>query len=493
MTSKKTRPEISSHIRISPRGPVTLMVAIAATGLGCYARGLPTIEPGDGDGTGGKASPGGTGGGFVATGGVIGSGGAGGARPRDPVNVPPFGNPPTSPPAANKLDLLFMIDDSASMAPLQAKLAQEIPSLLDGLRSRSNMQMPDLHVGVVSSSMGAGRWANVNQCMSAAYPGDDQGKLLQGPGGPGSGACAMLHMGQKFLSTGDGTSTAPNFDGDLPTAIQCMTALGDSGCGFESPFKSVTYALHKGQDPLDPDNGGFLRPDASLAIILFTNEDDCSVPDDSLLIDPGVNSVTDPTGLGALSSYRCNEFGHLCGGAPPPHGYDFATNTFNLSAGTFRTAAGPGMGGMVLNGCVSADGEGKTDSSLQDPTGQPDPSMGHLFGGIDSLVQAISSYKAAGRVFVAAIAGPTVDADGSSLYRVFAQANPAANELDPVVDHSCVQAGTNGQAEYADPAVRIHQLVDGFGANGAFYPICASNYSTTVFDIADGIQTVITH
>ena len=46
----------------------------------------------------------------------------------------------------------------------------------------------------------------------------------------------------------------------------------------------------------------------------------------SLLLDPGINSVDDPSGLGALQSYRCNEFGHLCddpaGGAakvPPPH------------------------------------------------------------------------------------------------------------------------------------------------------------------------------
>jgi len=446
-------------------------VLVTGLGTGCWTRGLPTIEPG-GEGTGGSAV-----GGHRGTGGSMGTGGSG-----QVMTVP------------NKLDLLFMIDNSASMAPLQAKLAQQVPNLLNRLRDATTGQYPDLHVGVVSSSMGGGAWANVNGCVSGSHPGDDEGKLLQGPGGPGSGACSMLHMGEKFLATGDGTGMSPpNFEGDIATAVQCMTSLGDNGCGFESQLKSVWYALNKAQDPVDPDNGGFLRLDARLAVILLTNEDDCSVAADSLLLDPGVNSATDPTGLGALQSYRCNEFGHLCGGAPPPHGYDFATNTFNVPTGTYRTAAGPGTGGIVLNDCVSADQNGKTDPLVSAPNGEPDPSMGHLYPSISAFTDALRSLKAnPADVFVSAIAGPTTAADGSSLYRVFAQPNPAAgNEPDPVVDHSCVQADANGQLEYADPAVRIHQFVDGFGANGTFYPICASDYSVATQSIASSLHTLI--
>jgi hypothetical protein len=213
-----------------------------------------------------------------------------------------------------------MIDNSTSMAPLQAKLNQQVPAMLASLKDPATGQYPDLHVGVVSSSMGAGDWGNVNGCYAGDHPGDDEAKLLQGPGGAGSGACAMLHMGQKFLANGDGTAASPaNFDGDIGAAVQCMASLGENGCGFESQFKSVLFALQKAEDPLDPDNAGFLRSDARLAIIMLTNEDDCPVDSSSLLLDPHVNSVTDPTGLGALQSYRCNEFGHLCGGAPPPH------------------------------------------------------------------------------------------------------------------------------------------------------------------------------
>ena len=54
----------------------------------------------------------------------------------------------------------------------------------------------------------------------------------------------------------------------------------------------------------------FCVPDATLAVVLITNEDDCSVPDDSDLIDPSQKLMSDP--LGPFWSFRCNEFGHLC-------------------------------------------------------------------------------------------------------------------------------------------------------------------------------------
>jgi hypothetical protein len=384
-----------------------------------------------------------------------------------------------------------MVDDSASMAPLQTKLAAQLPNFLDGLKDPTTGQYRDLHVGVVSSSLGAGDWGNVNQCASGVHPGDDAGKFQQGPGGAGSGNCTMLNMGEKFLKSGDGTAANPqNFSGSIGPALQCMALLGDSGCGFESQFKAVLTALAKAADPLDPDNGGFLRADARLLIVMLTNEDDCSVANDSLLLDPGINSAMDPSGLGALQSYRCNEFGHLCGGQPPPHGFDLGMTPpeANLATGTYRTASGPGTGGVVLNGCVSEDGAGKTETlsfPFTNPAGVPDPTHGHLYGTIPAITAAIKSYKAdPNDVFVAAVAGPTTDGAGQSLYRVFAQSNPAAGgEMDPVVDHSCVQA-TAADPEYADPAVRIHQWVDGFGANGVFYPICANDFSAALTAIA---------
>ena len=407
----------------------------------------------------------------------------------------------------HQLDLLVMVDNSQSMNPLQAKMSAQLPTFLNALKDTSTGQYPDLHVAVVSSSFGGGAWSNVNQCASGVHPGDDQGNFQQGPGGAGAGSCNMLHSGETYLKNGDGTSANPaNFDGDIGTAFQCMASLGDSGCGFESQFESVYYALAKarlekgtpdqdGDMMHDSNNGGFLRPNAVLAVVMLTNEDDCSVRYDSLLLDPGVNTVTDPSGLGALQSYRCNEFGHLCDGPdgkmqPPPHGYNFQTNTFDLPAGTFRTPTGAGQGGVMLTNCVSEEGNGKTDSMVRAPNGNPDPTNGHLWPTVKDFSGAIMGLKAnPNDVLVAAIAGPTVDDGGNSLYRVFAQDNPAANEKDPVVDHSCVQATSDStKPEYADPGVRIKAWTESFGTNGVFYPICANDFSAAMKNIAERIH-----
>jgi len=216
-----------------------------------------------------------------------------------------------------------------------------------------------------------------------------------------------------------------------------------------------------------------LRGEAVLAIVMVTNEDDCSVRSDSLLLDPDSNSVTDMRGLGALQSYRCNEFGHLCDGQPPPH---------NPPAQT-----------VTLNNCVSAEDSAmaKNDDLVTDPSGHGDPTHGHLWPTVREFSDTLRLYKAnPDDILVAAIAGPTADNNGGSLYRVKGEVNAAAmGETDPVVDHSCTQATSDPNApEYADPAVRIKQWIDDFGANGVFYPICANDFSTAMVGIAKKIH-----
>jgi len=387
----------------------------------------------------------------------------------------------------HKLDLLFMVDDSSSMSPLQAKMQKQLPAFMKALADQTTMQLPDLHVAVVSSSYGGGAWGNVNQCLSAQTHadtlGDDQGRFLQGAIGQMASPCNMLHAGEKYLANGDGTAAHPaNFDGDIGAAFSCIALLGDKGCGFESQFESVYYGLYKGTLPFgsdagqDPDNGGFVRSDAVLAIVMVTNEDDCSVSGDSLLLDPSVNGVDHASGLGALQSYRCNEFGHLCDGVPPPHTAPATT--------------------VTLNKCVSAEDKGKTDDMIVYPEGpykgQPDMTHGHLWPTVAEFTDYIKQYKTnPDDILVAAIAGPVADAQGNSLYRVHGEVNSSAGgETDPVVDHSCMQATSDStMPEYGDPAVRIHQWVQNFNTpggsqNGVFYPICANDFSAAMMAIA---------
>ena len=61
------------------------------------------------------------------------------------------------------LDLLFLIDDSSSMAPLQQKMRDRLPDFMDVLKDLPG-GLPNLHVAVVSSSLGAGIYSNVQGC-----------------------------------------------------------------------------------------------------------------------------------------------------------------------------------------------------------------------------------------------------------------------------------------------------------------------------------------
>ena len=102
--------------------------------------------------------------------------------------------------------------------------------------------------------------------------------------------------------------------------FSCIAALGQTGCGFEHQFASVLRALGADGQAAPAENQGFLRADALLAIVMVTNEDDCSaragVPldfyDTSSNIDARVAASVRPP------DYRCNEFGHLCDGVRPP-------------------------------------------------------------------------------------------------------------------------------------------------------------------------------
>jgi hypothetical protein len=61
----------------------------------------------------------------------------------------------TLPERITKIDLLFMIDNSPSMADKERILAQAIPELVHRLADPMSMNpITDMHVGVISSSLG---------------------------------------------------------------------------------------------------------------------------------------------------------------------------------------------------------------------------------------------------------------------------------------------------------------------------------------------------
>ena len=337
------------------------------------------------------------------------------------------------PPAQRKLDILVMVDNSQSMLPLQAKLLAGFPAFVTLLKALP-LGLPDLHLAVISSDTGPGKYDLPDR--HCGFRGDG-GRFQSQP--RGSCTTAPLATGQTFLSA-SANQTVKNYTGDLTDAFACIAALGDQGCGFEGQLKSVRWAL----DPRIPPDGnqGFLRPDSTLVVILVTNEDDCSLPDDSDLVDP--TQVTMSSALGPLWSYRCNEFGHLCdiNGMlqPPPRGPL-----------------------PVVQGCVSNDS----------PSGK-----------LTKLAEEVRFLKTLrsdpNQLIVAAIDGP------AEPYSVEMIQQGQDTEAHPNIRHSCTLA----TGEFADPAVRIQQWVGAFGVNGIATSICADSFVAPLQQIADKIATV---
>ena len=226
------------------------------------------------------------------------------------ANWPAFAQAPAGALPRGAVDILFMVDNSSSMGPLQQQLAagfDAFMNIIDALPGGT----PDLHVGVVSSDMGVGD----DSIAGCNGQGGDRGRLQFAP----RGACTQTNLepDAHFIALrteADGSRTT-NYPGGTPAqTFGCIAPLGELGCGFEQPFASVKHALDPALAP--PENLGFLRRDAFLAVIMVSNEDDCIASPGVPLYDTTSNLTIGST-LGPATNFRCNEFGHLCGGMTP--------------------------------------------------------------------------------------------------------------------------------------------------------------------------------
>jgi hypothetical protein len=212
----------------------------------------------------------------------------------------------------DKIDMLFMVDNSNSMKEEQAKLRTQfgplITVLTTGDRGDGSDPFPpanDLHLGVVTSDMGLPGVQKVDKCQGLGA----DGQLLHAPTtDPAVPGCQASYP--QFLSfSSDPAKNTPNAQ-QTATNFQCIATLGTDGCGFEQQLESPLKALWPFDDnrimfladPANPpadgsgftvghggdvagqvagDNGGFLRNDAAvglslIAIIVVTDEEDCS-------------------------------------------------------------------------------------------------------------------------------------------------------------------------------------------------------------------------
>lgn len=170
--------------------------------------------------------------------------------------------------ACTKMDILFVIDNSGSMAEEQTNLATNFPEFIRVLEEymTTSGDLLDYRVAVTTT----GRDLNYSIALGAPFPplpfseaGED-GALLMGAG------CGMP---RRWLERTD-ASVAGTFS--------CVADVGINGPSIEMPFHALELAF---TDRLaDGTNTGFLREDALLAVVILSDEDDCSRRDNNFEI-----------------------------------------------------------------------------------------------------------------------------------------------------------------------------------------------------------------
>jgi len=326
------------------------------------------------------------------------------------------------------LDILFVIDDSGSMKQEQDNLKKNFPKFIKVLQDIKG-GLPNVHIGVVSTNVGAGNVV-INGNPACSFPGGDRGQFKP-PADTG------LEDGSKFIiSNNNGAQDNIAGNGTIADTFSKMADLGVNGCGYEHQLQAARLALYEN---VTPTNAKFLRRDAYLAIIIITDEDDCSAP-------PQTNFFVDeayPTNE-QQASLRCALAGHRCNDA-------FPTVTMNATP---------------LSTCVADEAGG-----------------GKLIP-VSEIVNDILKLKPSNpeRILVSAIMGWPRD-PSSTNYAISKDTTkmPALYDLEP----ACSSA--NGLAA---PGLRINQFVKAFG--GTVESICQDDFGPALTKIAEVIGAKLT-
>ncbi|HMG22398.1 MAG TPA: hypothetical protein VK607_13795, partial [Kofleriaceae bacterium] len=252
---------------------------------------------------------------------------------------------------------------------------------------------------------------------SACRPGSGADGALQNAARDPHATCAPP-TADRFLSDlalPDGGRQV-NYAGSLPDALACISSVGDTGCGVEAPLEAMKRAL----DGSRPDNAGFVRPGALLAVVILTDEDDCSAAP-ALFDRP-------PVAAGSRD-FTCAQDAYACE----------------------PSISSPG----AHTGCRV-----RHDGLLRDPR---------------AYAEFLTGLKGPNRVAVALIGGdPTPALSTGRLTMPFTQSM--------AVLPSC-SATLAGNLAIGRPALRLDEFRDAFADRGLFRSVCQADYSGALTDI----------
>jgi hypothetical protein len=185
-----------------------------------------------------------------------------------------------------KIDVLWVVDNSGSMASSQANLAASFNSFITRFQSLNY----DFHMAVTTTDAFRGDFSTNPDFQNAAR------RVRSGP---------LFGSGSNFYYSPD--SLVPVLNGQTPNLVNTFitnATQGTNGSGDERAFSSMQAALSYSG------NSDFRRPGAFLAIIILSDEDDFSANIITPIADSFYNAETNadpvvlPASAGATDLYN---------------------------------------------------------------------------------------------------------------------------------------------------------------------------------------------
>lgn len=200
------------------------------------------------------------------------------------------------------VDILFVLDNSGSMAAEQANLAANLAPMIE-LLEREDVAA-DYRIAVTTTDVADGACSSTGPEDGHFVATSCRARLEQFVTLPGfepaedarHSACTSLcpealadlrtlptptvadarEVSRPWIENILGSTNLPE-GVSTQEAFACMGPQGVDGCGVEAPLRAMQRALTRA-DATSEDEYGFLRDDAILLVVLVTDEADCSSP-----------------------------------------------------------------------------------------------------------------------------------------------------------------------------------------------------------------------
>lgn len=213
-----------------------------------------------------------------------------------------------------KLDVLFVVDNSGSMQTSQNNLANNFPAFIDKFLAKGY----DFRIAVTTTDAFYGDQFTANGC-SICNAGHTKFKS-------GNGVFVIDRADYDLSQPGEEARLKSDFDGNV--------RVGTSGSGDERAFSSFKAALSSSL------NVGFHRPDAFLAVVIVSDEEDFSQSQYAM------NESYSNVNIHSVASYKTYLDGFTGGTASE----DYSVSAISISDMACRDTLGgaPGQGAQKI-------------------------------------------------------------------------------------------------------------------------------------------------